>query len=120
MLHCLPPSAARKPALLPSATAKLAAHQAQLEEAQSLACLGSWHWDLPTGALVWSDELYRICGRKPETFVPTHEAFLELVHPEDRAPIQAALEGALSAQRPYDCEVRIVRPDHSLRILHTR
>jgi two-component system cell cycle sensor histidine kinase/response regulator CckA len=99
---------------------QLAAYQAQLEEAQALARLGSWHWDIPTGTLVWSHELYRIFGRKPEEFVPTHEAFLELVHPEDRAPIEAVLEGALSAQRPYDCEVRIVRPDHSLRVLHTR
>jgi PAS domain S-box-containing protein len=99
---------------------QLAAHQAQLEEAQALAHLGSWHWDVPAGTLVWSTELYRIFGRKPEEFVPTHETFLGLVHPEDRAPIEAALEGALSAQRPYDCEVRIVRPDHSLRILHTR
>jgi PAS domain S-box-containing protein len=99
---------------------QLAAHQAQLEEAQALARLGSWHWDIRAGTLVWSNELYRIFGRKPEEFVPTHEAFLELVHSEDRAPIEAAVEGALSAQRPYDSEVRIVRPDHSLRILHTR
>ena len=44
---------------------QLAPHQAQLQEAQALARLGSWHWDLPTGALVWSNELYRIFGRKP-------------------------------------------------------
>jgi GAF domain-containing protein len=34
--------------------AKLVAHQRQLEEAQLLACLGSWSWNLPTGALTWS------------------------------------------------------------------
>jgi PAS domain S-box-containing protein len=99
---------------------RLATHQAQLEEAQALARLGSWCWDIPSGALNWSDELYRRFGRKPKEFGPTHEAFLELLHPEDRAPIEAAIEGALSAKRPYDCEVRIVRPDGSLRVLHTR
>jgi len=99
---------------------QIATHQEQLEEAQALARLGSWSWDIPSGTLNWSDELYRRFGREPKEFSPTHEGFLELLYPEDRAPIEAAIEGALSAQRPYDCEMRIVRPDGSLRVLHTR
>jgi len=76
---------------------QLATRQAQLEEAQALARLGNWSWDIPSGTLNWSYELYRRFGREPKEFVPTHEGFLELLYPADRAPIEAAIEGA---QRP--------------------
>ena len=99
---------------------ELATHRAQLEEAQAIARLGSWNWDIPTNTLTWSAELYRIFELRPEEFGATHEAFLELLHPEDRARFKAVLEGGLSGDRPYDCEVRIICSDCSIRVLHTR
>ena len=99
--------------------AKLVAHQRQLEEAQLLAHLGSWSWDLPTGALTWSEELYRIFGRDKDAFRPTHQAFLDFVHPNDRALFEGALDDCLKGHRPYDCEFRIVRPDRTARTLHS-
>jgi GAF domain-containing protein len=75
--------------------AKLVAHQRQLEEAQLLAHLGSWSWSLPTGALTWSEELYRIFGRDKDAFRPTHQAFLDLVHPNDRALFEGSLQDCL-------------------------
>jgi len=53
--------------------------EAQLSEAQEVAGLGSWEWDLATGRLTWSDELYRLFGVDPKTFTPTPESILELV-----------------------------------------
>ena len=99
---------------------ELATRQGQLEEAQALAHLGSWNWDIPTGSLTWSEELYRVFGVNPMEFCPTHELFLEHLHPDDRPVFKAAIEGALSTRSPYDCELRIVRSDRSLRILHSR
>ena len=99
---------------------EVATRQGQLEEAQALAHLGSWNWDIPTGSLTWSEELYRVFGVNPVEFRPTHELLLEHLHPQDRPVFEAAIEGALSTRSPYDCELRIVRSDRSLRILHSR
>jgi PAS domain S-box-containing protein len=99
---------------------KLVSHQRQWEEAQLLACLGSWSWNIPTGALTWSDELYRILGLDKEAFCPTHQTFPGLLHPDDRALFEGALDDCLKGHRPYDCEFRIVRPDGTLRTLQSR
>ena len=55
--------------------------QGQLEEAQALAHLGSWSWDILTGALTWSDELYRIFGVDKEGFGPLTGAFASFFIP---------------------------------------
>jgi PAS domain S-box-containing protein len=99
---------------------KLIAHQRQWEEAQLLARLGSWSWNIPTGALTWSDELYRIFGLDKDAFHPTHQAFPDLVHPDDLALFEGALEDSLKGRRSYDCEFRIVRPDGTVRTLYSR
>src|ERR1700760_2300159 len=56
---------------------ELALRQGQLEEAQALGRLGSWSWDILTGALTWSDELYRIFGLDKEEFKPTYQGFCQ-------------------------------------------
>jgi PAS domain S-box-containing protein len=99
---------------------RLIAHQRQWEEAQLLARLGSWSWNIPTGALTWSDELYRIFGLDKDAFHPTHQAFLDLVHPDDLALFEGALEDSLKGRRSYDFEFRIVRPDGTVRTLYSR
>jgi PAS domain S-box-containing protein len=99
---------------------KLVAQQRQWEDAQLLACLGSWSWNISTGALTWSDELYRIFGRDKEAFCPTHQTFSALLHPEDRELFEGVLDDCLKGHRPYDCEIRVVRPDGTLRTLQSR
>ena len=54
---------------------ELATRQGQLEEAQALAHLGSWNWDIPTGSLTWSEELYRVFGVNPVEFVLVTNCF---------------------------------------------
>ncbi|HSH66798.1 MAG TPA: response regulator, partial [Bacteroidia bacterium] len=58
--------------------------QLKLAEAQKLAHIGSWELDFKDFSFKWSDELYRIYGVDPKTFIPTIENFLEFIHPEDK------------------------------------
>jgi two-component system, cell cycle sensor histidine kinase and response regulator CckA len=90
------------------------------EEAEILANLGSWEWDILTGALTWSDELYRVLGLNKKAFCPTHQTFHELLHPDDRARFKGALDDCLKGRRSYDCELRIVRPDGTVRTVQSR
>src|SRR5688572_7264604 len=55
-----------------------------LKEAEALANMGSWKWDGSTETLVWSDGLYKILNKDPETFMPSWNSFFENVYPEDR------------------------------------
>lgn len=100
------------------AQAELARREAQLNEAQALAHVGSWEWEIPANAVSWSAELCRIFKIEPQQF--TYEGFLKYVHPEDRAETERRVTRALEEDKRYDIEHRIVRPDNSVRILHTR
>lgn len=91
--------------------------EARLEEAQRLAHLGSWEWDIARNRLTWSEEHYRIYGLDPETFQPTYETALARVHPEDRERVRAAWQQALSDRQTVSYAYRILRPDGSIRHL---
>ncbi len=88
-----------------------------LAEAQRIAHLGSWERDVATGALRWSDESHRMMGIEPGAFGGTLDAYLALVHPDDR--VKAAPKPSdLAAGDPDPVDYRIIRPDGSVRILH--
>ncbi|MDB5101646.1 MAG: putative histidine kinase, partial [Cyanobacteria bacterium RYN_339] len=90
---------------------------ARLTEAQRIACLGYWEWDLRTDALHWSDEIYIIFGLERDHVSAHVTNFDERVHPDDRDTVNRALEAALSGQSGYSLEHRIVRPDGEVRIM---
>ncbi len=94
--------------------------EARLAEAQRLAHLGGWEWDVRTDEISWSDEVYRIYGFAPQSFVPSFERFMEIVHPDDRGRIEAVIDDALNDHSPYDLKHRIVRPDGEVRWAHRR
>jgi diguanylate cyclase (GGDEF)-like protein/PAS domain S-box-containing protein len=94
--------------------------EARLAEAQRLARLGGWEWDVQTDEISWSDEVYRIYGLAPQSVVPSFQRFMEVVHPEDRRLIEGVISGVINAQRPYDLEHRIIRPDGEVRWVHRR
>lgn len=91
-----------------------------MTETQHLVHLGSWDWDIGTNSVAWSDELYHILGLKPDDLVPTYEAFLERVHPDDRALVTETIDKAYGDHQPFTLHHRVVRPDGSVRFLHAR
>lgn len=90
-----------------------------LAEAQQIARLGSWEWDIKTNKVRWSDEEYRIFGYQPQEFEPTFEIYMERVHPDDRELVTNNVEKALREKQFQSLEHRIVRPDGAVRTLHT-
>ncbi len=91
-----------------------------LREAQRLADLGSFIWDIQANRLTWSDHLFLIYGRRREDFSGTPENFFEYIHPEDRAAVRANIEKILaSGGTSFKGEERIVRPNGDVRHLLT-
>ena len=86
-----------------------------LVNTQRIAHLGNWNLNIKTGALFWSDEIYRIFGQKPQSFKSTYDAFLETIHPDDRQSVVTAMEKALRNEALYAVDHRIVLPDGSVR-----
>ncbi len=87
----------------------------RLRHTQSIAHVGYWEWNMQTGENIWSDEFCRICGVDPETTQPSLELGFSLIHPEDRARAQKAIEASQEQRKPYHIEKRIVRPDGETR-----
>ncbi|MBI2471454.1 MAG: PAS domain S-box protein [Planctomycetes bacterium] len=92
--------------------------EAGLANAQRIAHMGSWEWDIITNEMRWSDEIYRIFDLTPQKFGPTHEAFLNTIHPDDRGLVKGSVIKALYGKAPYSVDYRIVLPDGSERIVH--
>ncbi len=84
---------------------------AELEQAQSIAHIGSWQYVLATSQLTWTEELYRVHGVSPETFTPSLETFINLIHPDDQATMQVWMEACISGGKPKAIEFRCVWPD---------
>ena len=86
----------------------------QLAEAQRIAKIGSWDWDLVTDEVTWSDELYRIYGVDPaEVPVPSVEAFFAILHPDDRETVGGIVDAAIARDEPLEFDCRIVQRDGS-------
>jgi len=91
----------------------------QLEAAQAIAHVGSFEWEIATGSVMWSDELYRIYGLEPRTEAITLDVFLGFLHPDDRDRIREHIDGAIKAGGRFEYRERIVRRDGSVRVLAT-
>jgi PAS domain S-box-containing protein len=96
------------------------AGQERLAEAQRIAHIGSWSWDVATNSVTWSDELFRIYGLEPGASPATFEAYLERVHAEDRDRVRSAVERTVETREPFEHDYRIVRPDGTERWVHAR
>jgi len=105
---------------LAAAEAELRRREAQLADAQRIARLGIWEWEVASNRVHWSDELFRIYGLEPQEFGATYEAYLERVHPDDRERVAAAIARVHETGEPFDFEERIVRPDGEVRVLRSR
>ncbi|MBU0721401.1 diguanylate cyclase [bacterium] len=101
-------------------TAKLEHINKIFNEAQELTHLGSWEWDIKNDKILWSDEIYRIFGLKPQAFAATFAAFLNMVHKDDRAMLQDAVQHTLETGEKYAVLHRIILPDGSQKIVKER
>jgi len=88
----------------------------QLAEAQALAHVGSWEWDLLTGRLSWSDEHYRLFGLEPGTPI-AFPGTLQYVHPDEQAYLKQLCDRALIDHQPYTCQFRVPLRDGAVRIV---
>jgi len=93
---------------------------AMLSEAQALTHIGSWEWDIATGNVTWSDELYRIFGLAPRAIPITLATLLERIQADDRALIDKTVRRAYRDHQPFEIDHRIVRADGRTRLLHGR
>ena len=91
-----------------------------LAEAQRVAHLGSWEWDIPHDRITWSDELYRLYGLQPGASRLTYESYLERIHPEDLSLVRETVDRAYAERAPFEMEHRVVLPGGGLRWLHGR
>lgn len=82
-----------------------------LAEAQRIGQMGSWELDLASGALTWSDEIYRIFEIDQDLFGASYEAFLNAIHLDDRAAVDQAYRDSLENRMPYSIEHRLLFPD---------
>lgn len=101
-------------------TTELQVSERRMQEAQALSHVGSFHWNIAEDRVTWTDEMYRVFGQTPQEFPATFQAYLEIVHPEDRVRIKTIVENAAATAGSYDHEYRIVRPDGEMRWVHGR
>ena len=93
--------------------------QERLQEAQRIASIGSWEWDLTTGKVAWSEELYRIYGIDPST-TPSLEMVNEHMHPEDIDRVDRIIKTAIEEKRSFETEHRFMRPSGEIGFLAAR
>jgi PAS domain-containing protein len=100
--------------------ASLVEGQARLIEAQKLARVGSWVWDVAAGTITCSAEASLLMGRPPTEMTVTYAELMDSVHPDDRRRVAEQLDLALSGKSGLDVEHRIVRPDGTVAFARAR
>ncbi|MBI9108372.1 MAG: PAS domain S-box protein [Spirochaetales bacterium] len=94
---------------------ELAESEKKLREAQKMAHLGFWSWNVKSGEVEWSDEVFRIFGLDPDTFTPQIDSILALSPwPEDHNRNTELINQAVESHRPGHYEQRFLRPDNSI------
>jgi PAS domain-containing protein len=88
--------------------ATLAEVESRVEEAEALAHVGSWLWDMRTGAVQWSAEFHRIHGAEPLEFDGTMESYLTFVHPDDHDLILKSMDASLTSGQSFEVEYRLM------------
>ncbi|MCK9373707.1 MAG: diguanylate cyclase [Sulfuricurvum sp.] len=78
-----------------------------LRQAEKIAQIGNWHLDLRSNTLEWSDEIFHIFELDKENFEPTYDAFLTVIHPDDRKNVENAYQNSLVTQQKYEIVHRL-------------
>jgi PAS domain S-box-containing protein len=94
--------------------------QAQLAQAQQIARMGSWEWDLIENKVTWSEETRRLYGHSPEDSGSAMETCLDRIHPDDLPRVNKVLAEAVRTRQSFVCDHRVVLPDATERIIQGR
>ncbi|MEA2434000.1 MAG: hypothetical protein QOG54_1457 [Actinomycetota bacterium] len=105
---------------LAEANDELHESQKRLAEAQAVAQIGSFEWDVSNDKVSWSDQMFRNFGRQPGSVQIDYTSYLEFVHPEDKELVSGIVGRALEDHAPYEFDHRIFTADGVERILHAR
>ena len=99
---------------------ELQENEARLSDAQRLAQIGNWEWNLLTNHVWWSDETYRIFGVTPQDYVPSFETNGKFIHPDDFARYGKSFEHSLQTGESLDIDIRLVTNDGLLKHCHAK
>lgn len=100
---------------------RLKQREMQLAEAQKVARVGSWVFDMQTNTISWSDGMYRILGISPLEITPTPDVFLSLIHPDDQSKIIEIRDESFKEMKPVAYSARIIRKDNqAIRWVHVK
>ena len=91
-----------------------------LNDAQRIAHIGSWEWDITTNSISWSDELCRIYGMEPDEIEPSFEGFLSILNADTKIIVTKAVDNALSGKAEYDIEFPITFKNSEERFVHAQ
>ncbi|AKB36634.1 sensory transduction histidine kinase [Methanosarcina siciliae C2J] len=117
--ECLEEKVKARTAELEEAYKALKENEGRLSEAQKMAHIGNWDWDLVTNRSYWSDEMYRIFGLEPQEFGLTYDKIYNYIHPDDRDYLENSIKRALN-EGSCDSDYRIISDDGGERVVQFR
>ncbi|MCU1586742.1 MAG: diguanylate cyclase/phosphodiesterase with and sensor(s) [Frankiales bacterium] len=89
----------------------------RLIDAQRISKVGSYDFEIASNTNIWSDQLYRIYGRVPQSFEASYEVFLSMLHPDDVPHVIAIHQSSMANLEPFEMEERVIWPDGQVRTL---
>ena len=95
-------------------------NEERLMLSQAIADVGTWDWDIATGGLIWSPQIYSIFGVSADEFEASYDNFMSVVHPDDRDKVASGVREALDFDVLYDVEHRLLLKNGKERFVHGR
>ena len=99
---------------------KLRDTEMKLSQATSLAKLGHWDYELSSGEVFWTDEVYEICELKAGKIKLTFEIFMDFIHPEDRFKVEDTVQLSIKTSKAFDTEFKFITSKGNLRYGHIK
>ena len=90
------------------------------KQAQAIAHLGNWSWDIGKNHVEWTDEVYRIYGLVPQSESIAFDRYLTFIHPEDLEKVTVNIQQCLESHQPYDFYHRIILKDGTMKFVHSK
>jgi PAS domain S-box-containing protein len=97
---------------------RLQKSEALYKQAQALAHVGNWTWDIRNNLITWSDELYRIYGLEPQSQTLTYEEYVSFIHPDDKEKVTWQVQEAREKKESWEYTHRLVRKNGEVRIVY--